>query len=233
MYALVVAVGCATGTNPLGEPQDGGPDSKLPADAKATPDAVVLPTAADACVASATERLANPVLDLTPAGTGWVDQRDPLTNALPGGPFPIISANPVGLTSQTAPNKAWLGGAAGDDVTPAASSLTDQLYQDVTFPADATNFVVSGYYVVGTTDLDTFVFDTFTLAVVETNGAAIETVLSLDNTTIADDFTQFSKTLTSNLAGRTVRLRATSVNDDILHTNFFLDSLSFTATSCQ
>ena len=226
-------MGCATGTSPLGD-KDAGPgaDSKQPGDAKPPPDAAVVPTGSDACVASVSEKLANPVLDLVPLGTGWVDQRDPLTNALPGGPFPIISPNPTGLTSQSEPNKAWLGGAAGGDVTPAAASLTDQLYQDVTFPADATNFVVSGYYVVGTTDVTTFAFDTFTLDVVETNGALIESVLALDNTTVANDFTQFSKTLTSNVAGKTVRLRATSVNDNIFHTNFFLDSLSFRASAC-
>jgi hypothetical protein len=57
-------------------------------------------------------------------------------------------------------------------------------------------------------------------------------VLTLNNTTVAASYTAFSKTLTSNLAGQTVRIRATSTHDDSLVTNFFLDSFSVRATFC-
>jgi hypothetical protein len=208
---------------------DAGVDAALP------PDATVLPPDAappDACVPVATEKLANPALDLVPQGVGWVDGRDPAVNLLPGGPFPIISPNPTGLTAHSVPNKAWFGGAAGVDVNPPKPSLIDQLHQDITFPADATNFVVSGFFLVGTNESGSTVFDTFSIDVTETNGTPIENVLTATNATVADAFTPFSKTLTSNLAGRTVRLRLISINDDILHTNFFLDSLSLQATHC-
>jgi hypothetical protein len=203
-----------------------------PPDAPPPPPDAPPPPPPDACVPSQQEKLANPALDLSPMGSGWVDGRDARTNALAGGPYPIISANPSGLAAHSAPNKAWFGGAAGEDVSPPASSLTDQLHQDITFPADATNFIVSGMYLVGSNDDPSSVFDTFRIDVVETNGTLIESVLAIDNTTVADTFTPFSKTLATNLAGRTVRLRMVSVNDDILLTNFFVDSVSFKATAC-
>lgn len=254
VVACVLATGCASGSS-RGTGEDGGvtpdspprPDAReevfpdaavdapvIPPDAPIPPDATVIPPDAppDACIPVATEMLVNPVLDLAPQGMGWVDGRDTRVNALPGGPFPIISANPTGLAAHSAPNKAWFGGAAGEDVTPAALSLTDQLHQDITFPADATNFVVSGFFLVGTNETDPQAFDTFSIDVTELNGTPIENVMVADNLTVADNFTAFSKTLSANLAGKTVRLRLLSVNDSILLTNFFVDSLSFSATFC-
>jgi len=229
--------GCASGTPNAEQVDASNTDAKNPdpvADARpdsttAMPDGPLPP---DACVPMAIEKLANPVFDLTPNGMGWVDGRDPATNLLSGGPFPIISANPTGVTPHSAPNKAWFGGASGSDVTPAKASLTDTLHQDFAIPAGATNVVVSGYYLVGTNDVTTSVFDTFTIDLVQTNGTLIENVLTLSNMTNASTFTAFSKAITANVAGQTIRLRALSINDDILHTNFFLDSLSVKATHC-
>lgn len=212
---------------------DARPDAPpIPIDAP--PDAtVVAPDAPpDACVPVATEKLVNPALDLTPQGMGWVDGRSVFTNALPGGPFPIISPQPIGLAPQSVPNQAWFGGASGSDVSPPQASLTDQLHQDITFPADATTFVVSGFFLVGTNEAPGTIFDRFNIDVTETNGTVIESVLAINNTTIADPYVAFNVPLVSNLANRTVRLRMVSVNDDILHTNFFIDSLSFKATFC-
>jgi hypothetical protein len=241
MLLIVGLVGCASGGRPFEPPGDQpGPDAPKspddppdppvpPIDAPEAPtDSTVLPPdGSGPCTPVSTERLANPALDLAPVGTGWSEV--PLQN-VPGGPYAIISAD--GPTS-SAPNGAWLGGFPGEQAVPAASTLTDQLFQDVTFPADATTFVVSGMFLVGTNEFPFgIVFDTFSLAVTETNGSPIETVLQLDNTDDGDSYAGFSKTLTSNLAGRTVRLRATSTNDSTDHTNFFLDSLSFKATFC-
>jgi len=198
----------------------------------ASPDAQVTMPDAAPCTPQVIEHLVNPALDLTPNGMGWVEYRDPNLQDEPGGPFAIISANPTGVTPSSAPNKAWLGGAAGGDVTPTVASLTDSLYQDVTFPAGANTFVVSFYYLVGTNESGSTVYDTFTLDVIQTNGTVIENVTTLSNATNAPSFTLFTKTLTTNLAGQTVRLRATSTNDDVFNTNFFLDSLSFKATHC-
>jgi hypothetical protein len=179
------------------------------------------------CTPQVFEKLANPAMDLAPMGSGWTEV--PLPN-VPGGPFPIITNE--GPTA-SAPNAAWMGGIPGEQATPPVTALTDQLYQDVTFPADATTFVVSGMYAVGTTEFPfPIVFDTFSLDVVETDGTLIQNILELDNTTEADAFTAFTVTVAANLANRTVRLRATSTNDESSYTNFFLDSLSFKATHC-
>lgn len=210
--------------------QDAPPPDTQPADSAVTPVDTMPDTTPDAtpdaCVALVTEALSNPSLDLSPAATGW--NMIPIAN-LPGGPYPIVSSD--GLV-QTAPFAAWFGGASGEDTVPETLSVTDELSQDITFPADATNFVVSGMQAVGTTDSTTSVFDRFTIDVLETNGVLIENVMTLNNTQVNANFTAFSKTLTSNLAGRTVRLRLTSTNDINLHTNFFIDSLSFKATFC-
>lgn len=235
----LVLYGCASGT-PMTAGQDASQSDAANPDpiADARPDGPVMqmpdapPPPPDACVPAAIEKLANPVFDLTPNGVGWVDGRDPATNMLSGGPYPIISANPTGVTPHSAPNKAWFGGAAGNEVTPTKSSLVDTLHQDLLIPANATNVVVSGYYLVGTTDVTTTVYDTFSIDLVQTNGTLIENVLTLSNMTNASTFTTFSKPITANLAGQTIRIRATSINDSIYRTNFFLDSLSLKATHC-
>jgi hypothetical protein len=211
-------------------------DPEMLADARPDSTTVVPPDAPppppDACVPTVNEKLANPVFDLTPNGTGWVDGRDPATNMLSGGPFPIISANPTGVVAHSAPNKGWFGGAAGNQVSPPKASLVDTLHQDFAVPAMATNVVVSGYYLVGTNDVTNVVYDTFSIDLVQTNGTLIENVLTLSNMTAASTFTAFSKNITANVAGQTIRIRATSINDDLYHTNFFLDSLSVKATHC-
>jgi len=244
----LLLLGCAAGGRPL-EPEPTDTPTQPPvdsmteilldtmpvlADSNTTPDSTALPQDSspdsplppDACVAQVTETLANPALDLAPAGTGWTEA--PIQN-LPGGPYPIISSD--GLVS-SAPFGAWFGGAAGEDAVPSASTLTDQLFQEVTFPADATTFVVSGMFAVGGIEGTTVIFDTFTLDITETNGTLIENVMTLNNTMPNATYTAFTRPLSSNLAGRTVRLRATSTNDITLHTNFFVDSLSFQATFC-
>jgi len=232
----LVLYGCASGKSMPGEQQTDAADS--PVDAKdpenladARPDApTVIPPDApppppDACVPVAVEKLTNPVFDLAPDGTGWTAVRNPAL-------YPIISPNPTGLAAISAPNKAWLGGAAGNDL--GMSSVTDSLHQDITFPANATNFVVTGYVLVAGIEETGTIYDTFTLDVIQTNGTPIENVLSLNNkmNTGATTLAPFSKTLSANLAGQTVRLRATSTNDILYHTSFFLDSLSFKSTSC-
>ena len=239
----LVLWGCASGKSMPGEQTDAAAspvDAKDPENlADARPDApnVVPPDAPppppDACVPVQGEKLTNPVFDLTPNGMGWVDGRDPATNMLAGGPFPIISANPTGVAAQSAPNKAWFGGANAGQVNPPKASLVDTLHQDITLSPTATNVVVSGYYLVGTNEpATTTAYDTFSIDLVQTNGTVIENIIQLSNLTSASAFTAFSKNITANVAGQTVRLRMTSVNDNLYHTNFFVDSVSLKATHC-
>jgi hypothetical protein len=237
IVGLFASVGCASGGKPFEPPPNQDQPDAPPNDPPDPPtppvDAPMVDPPADApnppgpCTPQVIEKLTNPSLDLTPNGMGWTEVAIP---NVPGGPYPIISADGA---IQSAPNAAWFGGFAGEDATPAVGTLTDQLYQDVTFPADATTFIVSGMFLVGTTELPfPIVFDTFSLDVTETNGTVIQNVVRLDNTTDASTYTSFSVTITANLANRTVRLRGTSTNDTSNHTNFFLDSLSFKATHC-
>jgi hypothetical protein len=199
------------------------------ADARPDSTSVVIdapPPPPDACVPVAVERLANPVFDLAPDGVNWIAVRNAAL-------IPIISPNPTGLPAISAPNKAWFGGAAGQSL--GMNSVTDSLHQDITFPANATTFVITGYFLIGGIEETGTVYDTFSMDVIQTNGTPIENVMTLNNTQRNAAITTlqpFSKTLTANLAGQTVRLRATSTNDIINHTNFFIDSLSFKSTQC-
>jgi hypothetical protein len=251
--AAVVFAGCASGSSPLtqsdapnGNPHDDAAmidappphrdaaqviDTPIAIDAAIdafVPDAFVPKDAppVDACVPVVSELLTNPVFDLTPTGTGWTEQ--PIQN-LPGGPYPIITSD--GFGAQSVPFKAWLGGAAGSDASPAQSSLTDVLYQDVTIPANTTVLAITGFFVVGTTETaGTGIFDTGTLDLIQTNGTPIENVMSLNNTTTTADWTAFNHTFAASLSGQTVRLRATSTNDITNNSNFFFDTLSLKAT---
>lgn len=231
VLAAIVMTGCASGSaanqqvdaDPGKDAPESFGDARL-ADAR-PPDAFVFQ---DACVPQAIELLANPALDLTPAGVGWTGARDP---QLAG--FAFIGPDPTGFASHSTPNKAWFGGAAGLDLPTPQSTVADSLYQDVTIPATATSVVISGQWAMGTNDDPTMPFDTFALALVQPNGTPIETILTLDNTsTPAGAWVAFSHPVTASLAGQTVRLRATSLNDVVDHTNFFLDTLTVTATGC-
>jgi hypothetical protein len=161
LIALAVS-GCASGKSMPSEQADASEtvdssDPEMLVDAR--PDATPPDAPPDACIPVAIEKLVNPVFDLTPNGMGWVDGRDPATNLLPGGPFPIISANPAGVTPHSAPNKAWFGGANGGQVNPPKATLVDTLHQDIVIPASATNVVVTGYLLVGTNESGSTVYD--------------------------------------------------------------------------
>ena len=214
-------VDASTVDSPNPDPMIDATKVSIDAPMQAPPDApVVMPP--DACVPAAFEKLTNPVFDLTPNGMGWTAVRDPQL-------YPIIGAE--GIAPHSAPNKAWFGGASGQDLG-TSSPIVDSLHQDVVIPANTTSVTITGYYLVGTQETDAGIFDRFTLDVIQTNGTVIENVIALDDNTVAGTFTMFSKTLTQNVAGQTVRLRGTSNNDVLYRTNFFVDSLSLKATHC-
>jgi hypothetical protein len=196
------------------------PDAKVYLDATVTTDAHVY---MDACVPVTTELLANPAFDLTPVGTGWTQV--PIDTA-----YPDITSDGA-LVAQSAPDKAWLGGIAST-----GPSLTDLVYQDVAVPAGTTKLALTGYYGVGTTELSTTVVDTGSLALIQTDGTPIETVLSVSNLTNVAPWKSFTHTFAANVAGQTVRLRMTSTNrgdgSGLDYTNFFFDTLALKATYC-
>jgi hypothetical protein len=234
VLVAVIITGCASGKTYSNADANGqGADAKVYRDGQiepqpdashvnpppdAPPDAFVY---LDACVPQSTELLANPVFDLTPMGTGW--QQTPIDPTYP----PITDQ---GFAPQSAPYKVWMGGFEAD----LGLTVTDVVYQDIVVPANTTSLVITGYYVVGTQETTTTsVYDTGSLALVQTNGTPIEGVVSLTNlTNTGTTWTAINHTFGGNLSGQTVRLRVTSSNDDSFVTNFFFDTLSLKATHC-
>ena len=238
---LVAAAGCASGgSSALGQDDANVPDSPVvdapkgtdattidtppPIDAMvdAMPDAVPdAPPDAFVCVPVTTQLLASPSFDLTPIGTGWT--QTPIDVAFP----PITDQD--GPVEHSAPYKVWMGGI----LAPAGLSVTDIVYQDVVVPANTTQLVLTGYYIVGTQELTTTtVYDTGSLAFTQTNGTPIVTVNSFSNLTTVAAWTAINFTVPQNLSGQTIRLRMTSSNDSSYVSNFFFDSFALNATHC-
>ena len=192
------------------------PDAMPDAPPSATPDAHVV-------VCADQQLLANPVLDLNPAGTMWVD--DPIDSA-----YPIVTGdgNP---TEDTAPYKAWLGGFIGDDF--GVNTLTDELHQDVTIPANTMTLRLTAKYAVGSDEITSGAYDTAQLAITQTNGTPIQVIKSLSNLSTTSGWVAIDQTITPDLSGQTVRLRITSSNDYDGATSFFFDSFQLIATVCQ
>lgn len=232
---LLTVAGCASGSSALGQddannpppvdapkavdakPVDTPPPIDAPADA--APDA---PPDAFVCTPMTTQLLANPSFDLTPQGTGWT--QTPIDAAFP----PITDQD--GAAEQSAPYKVWLGGFEAPTI---GTSVTDIVYQDVAIPANTTELVLTGYYLVATQETTTTsAFDTASLAITKTDGTQIQSVYSFSNLTLFGTWTAFSYTVPQNLSGQTIRLRMTSSNDDSFVTNFYFDSLALNATHC-
>lgn len=195
------------------------PDAFVPKDAPAAmPDAHV--PDAYVCTVKTRQLLLNPVVDLAPAATNWVQQN--IDNN-----YPIVTSD--GFAAQSAPYKAWMAGF----IAPAGQSLTDMLYQDVAIPANTSMLVLTGYYAIGTEETGSTPYDTAQVGLTQTNGTPIETAIALSNANAVGTWTAFSKTFTSNLSGQTVRLRFTTTADDSYNTNFFFDTFALTATYCE
>ena len=179
--------------------------------------AVVTPDAPpDACVPVSTQMLANPSFDASPVASGWnevqFNSTQEVTNDVP----------------QSVPYSLFLGGWTG------YGTVTDQAYQDVAIPANATNVTLSGYVAVGTSELGG-TWDTAQVGLIDpATSAGIEVALSVDNNTnTSGGFVTFSHSFSVGaIAGKTVRLRFTSTSDDTNNTNFFFDTLQLNVTHC-
>lgn len=229
---FLAVAGCASGSSALGQddasitPVDApkGVDAKpidtpppIDAPADAAPDA---PPDAFVCTPVTTQLLANPVFDLTPQGTGWT--QTPIDPTYP----PITDQD--GPVEHSAPYKVWLGG-----IEATVGNVTDIVYQDVVVPANTTQLVLTGYYIVGTQETSTTTaYDTASLAITQTDGTQIAAVNSFSNLTTVGTWTAINFTVPQNLSGQTIRLRMTSSNDDSFVSNFFFDSFALNATHC-
>jgi hypothetical protein len=177
------------------------------------------------CTPMQIEMLQNPAFDLAPAGTLWTAV--PFDTA-----YPVVTGD-VGITQQSAPYYAWMGGLVGSDY--GVATCTDTLYQDVAIPATATSLVLTGYYEVRTGETGSTVYDSGSLALTQTNGTVIESVFTtqqLNNAHPTTTWTAINHTFTNVSAGQTVRLFFTTSNDVTNATSFYFDSLSLQATAC-
>ena len=213
---LALCAGCATaGTE---QPSTGADAAIDGAAIDARPDAP------PPCNEIVTELLKNPAFDATPMGTMWMQMP---ANAS----YPLITdqgqtgGTMGGITEQTAPYDAWLGGLAGTDV----------LWQDIAVPARTRLLAVSGFYEVRTGETGATPVDTGSMSFVQTNDAPIAVAQALDNTKKTTTWTtiNYSVSNAETLSGMTIRLKMTATNNGAAFTSFFWDTLSVKATHCM
>jgi hypothetical protein len=118
-------------------------------------------------------------------------------------------------------------------VEAAPASNKDSMYQDVLIPQGTTALEFTGYYDVRTAEPGA-AYDKAVVEIVTTNGTQqLDEIKKLDNTSKTTAWTAFNKTITTNLAGQTVRLRFSTGGDGLYATSFFFDSVALNATTCQ
>jgi hypothetical protein len=188
-------------------------------------DAAMIDAAPDAplpCTEVMTELLENPAFDGTPMGSMWM--QTPISAT-----YPLITdqgqTGTSGITEQSAPYDAWLGGLAGTDV----------LWQDITIPGRTKQIALSGFYEVRTGETVANAVDTGSLAFTDMANAPIATIQALDNTKKTTTWTTINYAVTNApmYSGMTIRLRMTSTNNGTLFTSFWWDTLSIKATHCM
>ena len=218
---LGLLAGCATaGTE---QPNTGTDAATDGASIDAAPDA------AGPCNEVTTELLKNPAFDTDPVGTLWM--QTPINAS-----FPLITGQgqtgTSGITEQSAPYDAWLGGLQG----------TDSLWQDIAVPARTRLLALSGFYEVRSSDSTTVAVDTGTLAFVQTNDSPIAVAQALDNTKRTTTWTTINYAVSNaeTLSGMTIRVKMTSTNNPPINpstgqgiTSFWWDTLSVKATHCM
>lgn len=212
--ALGLLAGCATAGTEQPNTNIDAPEGTVTLDA--APDAP-LP-----CTEVMTELLKNPTFDGTPMGSMWM--QTPISAM-----YPLITdqgqTGTSGITEQSAPYDAWLGGLAGTDV----------LWQDITIPGRTKQIALSGFYEVRTGETVATAVDTGSLAFTDMANAPIATIQALDNTKKTTTWTTVNYAVTNApmYSGMTIRLRMTSTNNGTLFTSFWWDTLSIKATHCM
>lgn len=199
---------------------DAAIDAAIPIDAMV--DAAVMPDApmVDAgCTPTTTEVLLNPAFDLSPRGTKWTESSDASLD--------IITDDTGTPAAQSTPYRAWLGGYEDD-----GTGATDQLYQNVTIPANTTKLEITGYYAVGTDETGSGDYDDGDLALIKTSGTVVEDILTLSNKSKTTGWVTFDHVFTGNYSGQALRIRMSATNDFSNATSFFFDTLSLKATHC-
>jgi len=181
-------------------PVDAMPDARP----DARPDAM--------CTTQTVQLLANPRLDDSPQGTGW--QQFPTDPT-----YPLITSDD-GIVEDTAPYKIWLAGINDAD---------DVLYQDVAVPAGTTSLQLTGKYAVATNETISGTYDFAYVEVQSTAGSTLETLLTLNDDTVATTWTPMTLPLTGSYAGQTIRIYFHATNDFSDETSFYFDTLGLDA----
>lgn len=216
-------VGCATAEGPRQQQDaqvrldagrdgalDGRRDAPLPIDARS------VDAPPDACVPRLRQLLVNGNFDSAPVGVGWTQRP---SNAA----FPIVTVPPSGIATASAPNLAWLGGAA---------NAVDEMWQDVVVPIGATNLEVLGKRMIGTQELFPLAADTLTIALRDTNNNLLATIVSLSNEDESEAYVPFAFPLANSHAGQTLRVHVRSQTDGSWNTNFFIEDLAVNVMAC-
>jgi hypothetical protein len=140
----------------------------------------------------------------------------------------IVSAASLGITANSAPNVAHLGGA--DDVDAG-------MYQAIAIPAGAVNITLTGYRRITTEEIGAIVFDEMLIQLWEDAAAPsgrVGEVAAFSNSDASDEWVSFTSAPVDVAAhaGRTLELDLWSGTDEALLTDFYLDSLVLTALVC-
>ena len=118
--------------------------------------------------------------------------------------------------------KAWLDGYG--------TSHTDDLYQQVTIPADACSASFGFWLRIATSETSTSsVFDTLTVTVRNTSGTVLGTLATYSNLNRSSGYVQRTFDL-SAYKGQTVRLQLHGVENGSLATSFIVDDAAVTVT---
>ena len=146
-------------------------------------------------------------------------------------PLPIIvSASSLGITAETPPNIAHLG---GDD------NQYSGMFQTIMIPVGARTMTMTGYRWAETTESVLDPYDYMGIQMWEdalnpVTGTRVGTFIQSDNTMPTNGWVQFMGTISvAAYAGQTVDLDMWGDTDVSNITDFYVDSLSLTAFVCQ
>jgi hypothetical protein len=228
------------------------PDAAAAPDAPSmTPDAAPVPDAAppppdapppppDACVPILVQLLSNPSFDLGPGG-GWSETSSAGVNLL-------LHQSQTPIDADTPDHLVWLGGYLEDPG--AGISGIDILRQDITLPADATGFHLTGFRFIGSQEPTDGADHFDTLAVSIRDPATNNLLETLTDTSVGacssfygppctwsnmhatSSYQSFTLTPAGNYAGQSIRIEFLSNGDIVFNTNFFLDTLQARVTAC-
>jgi hypothetical protein len=259
IFVSLAVAACAQGNRARDDAgTDPGPDARAAADASTgfpdarpvAPDATPVdmtpdasppppppPDAGSQCTPVIVNLLANPTFDQGP-GLGWQE-----TSSF-SPPFPLVTHQDElqgALAANTPPWLVWMGGYLQTTTV----SGVDTLQQQITLPAGATGFELIGFRMVATEeDIGLGEFDTARITIRNTANVVLEPLrdptapctlngCTWSNENATAEFSAFTMIPVGSYAGQTIRIHVESDVDDILNTNFFLDSFAARVTVCQ